>query len=232
LALVLVGASACSPTQPTSASGLGAVTADTLSGKGGTSKKKPPAAWPAFSGDVSLATSDWVRTAYAGAPSTPSHPFDFPLVGTTNYLHYTRGQWALAEGQTLSATYTVTASPDAVFRGDGTQPANCVEHGYPPQAQLVLWTTSFDYSEYTRWWAMDTMTPLAPGTFTLTQTIDPSRFMSALGQYGTDVPAIWSAALSRVVGVGLSAGFGCYLGHGVGLSAGAATFTLTRYAIL
>lgn len=205
---------------------------------------------------ISLAPSAW--QTYADA-STTAHfalftapdgglQFALPtLPASVDYLFSGAGP-SLTEAHGLSATFTLTASPDAVIdfaHGPGnTCPGS-------PTVRLLIETTGPLMSSgatlaYSRWYSAPVT--LAPGQTTLTASLDGSQFSDVFGDRGdaTAVPVATSgveaqptttpaqgfaAALASGPDVGMVFGGGCFAGHGIGVTAGSATFELQSYTI-
>lgn len=203
---------------------------------------------------VSLAPGAW--QTYADASTTqhfalataPDGGLQFALPtlpASADYL-FTAGAPSLAQAHGLSATLTVTASPDAVI--DFAHGAGNTCPG-APTVRLLIETTGPLMSggltlPFTRWYSAPVT--LAPGQTTLS---------AALGGGWTDVfgeasdsavipqPAAgeapasttpaqgFVAALASGPEVGLTLGGGCFAGHGIGVTQGSATFELNSYTV-
>ncbi len=82
-----------------------------------------------------------------------------------------------------------------------------------------------------RWWANPITTLLLPGVYTVTVPFTPDQWSDTDGQSGVDQPLGFAEALAHPAAIGMTFGGGCFFGHGVSVSGGAARFVLTNFQI-
>lgn len=148
----------------------------------------------------------------------------------------------LAPGKKITMTGSVTASPDAVFnhltQPDGNQPG-----GHAAACRIWFEEAGDNLSgtgayAYYRWWANDPAdVVLANGPFSISAVLDPNAgggWTSVMGEQANASPAAtagFAQAMTSAASMGFTCGGGSFYGHGVNMSAGSATFTLTSYAV-
>lgn len=200
-----------------------------------------PSAWQTYA-DASTTNHFALRTAPDGGLA-----FDLPtLPKSADYLFTNTGP-SLAEAHSLTATFTLTEAPGTVVAfADAAGNNDC---GGSPTVRLLIETTGPLMSggltlPFTRWYSAPVT--LAPGQTTLSAALaggwtdvfgeaSDSAVISqpAAGEapVGTTPAQGFAAALASGPDVGLVYGGGCFAGHGVGVTQGAATFELQSYTI-
>ncbi len=86
-----------------------------------------------------------------------------------------------------------------------------------------------------RWWSNPAAVELANGQFTITVPLDPSQWTSTYGKRGdldAQTLADFYGSLNQPEGLGIVFGGGSFMGHGVSVIEGVATFTLLEYYIV
>ena len=159
--------------------------------------------------------------------------FDFPTTKSglfVDYLLFGFGNQMPLQGSTLTVTLAVTVvgTPTFGYMSDlaNTCPA--------PATVRPYFETAFN-GEFDRWWANPTSYVLGPGTVTLTIPLTPDQWSSVYGKFGNyDANSLdgFQNALKNTFNIGLSFGGGCFFGHGVNVSGGAAQFQLLGYSVL
>ena len=215
----------CAPaiTSPSSVAESSSVQAAGKPGSAPATLSLKPSQWTFYTGG-GYATS---LKSIDGALSVPfpAHP---ATVGVLNYLFTQSGPTRLATSQSVAASWTITTIGLPVFHWDDSQASIC---NMPPFAVLFFWSNRMGEGEFDRWWAYADTATLAGGSFARSAPLDPSRWLSVYGVHGDAAPAAFATALANVSAIGLTFGGGCYYGHGVYTTDGAATFALTRYEI-
>lgn len=131
-------------------------------------------------------------------------------------------------GKTIAATFTVTASSDAVFAYDLTDNP-CL----PGNSFVRLYFKSnlggaFAPTNY--WWSNPGSYTFLNGTSaTVTLSVPLGDGRSWTDYYGQQDSAAFAQAITNVGQIGLSFGGGCFFANGIGLSAGSASFLLTDF---
>ena len=182
---------------------------------------------------LSLHGSEWrtisepqpVPLANEGAALT----FEFPASGSINYL-FTASPLKIVSG-TLSVAVRVATTGPVVFNSLDPQTSTCA---IPTSVRPFLWANDNGNGDYDRWWSNTRSFTLAAGTATITVPLTADAWSSVNGKIGNaDGPTkfAFDKALLNVSRLGLTFGGGCSFGHGVNVSGGAATFTVTEYAI-
>lgn len=199
----------------------------------------PPAA-PPRPASIDTNAASWV---IAYSPNMPAAPrpdaagwtFDFPQVDGVHYVLTPVNGYASTE---MRVTFNITTVNNPLFDWR-TNPDNTC--GSPPSTpatvRLFLQQVGDDMqgtpgtTEFYRWWSNPTAAVLAPGGAVLAVPIDPAQWSSVLGKMGTDAPAQFQNAVTHLGNVGMTFGGGCFFGHGVFVTGGAASFTLTGSTI-
>jgi hypothetical protein len=153
--------------------------------------------------------------------------FAFPAAGSVHYL-YTEPPDSIIRG-TVSVTLRVSTADGAVFNSLDT--TNC---GIAPSVRPFFWSNGAGSHDNDRWWSNPRAFTLANGTTTITVPLVPEAWSNVSGKFGNADPEIkyaFEKALTNVTRFGLTFGGGCSFGHGVNVSNGSATFTLTDYSI-
>lgn len=153
--------------------------------------------------------------------------FDFPTSGSMHYL-YTASPRQIVRG-TLSVTLQVSTSGPVVFT-----PLDTTACGLAPSVRPFFWANEAGNGDSDRWWSNPRAFTLAGGASTLTVPLEPAAWSNVSGRYGNADPAIQYAferALTNVTRFGVTFGGGCSFGHGIRVSGGTATFTLSDYSV-
>jgi hypothetical protein len=132
-------------------------------------------------------------------------------------------------GKTITATFAIVGAGTYTYWGEGTADNPC---GTPANTRLYFNTANgpFAYTKY--WWSNPAAAFLtAPGTGTVTATVEPAEWSDWNGQNGATDPAAFADAASNPDLIGLSFGGGCFFENGVGVDPGSATFKLISYEI-
>ncbi len=159
-------------------------------------------------------------------PHAPS--LDYLLTGPTFDL---RGKRAI----TATFKITLAGSPRLNFEFEPTNTCRTP----PASVRLILavptrgWMSGRKTLPYTRWWNTSAVA-LAPGTITLSARIeDPAQWSSVYGETASESAAAQAGFEDTLAHarIGFSFGGGCFYGHGVGVTAGAATLELEHIGI-
>jgi hypothetical protein len=146
-------------------------------------------------------------------------------VSACSHVDYLSAPYSTPLSGTMSVTFTVTASADAVF-GYHTQFKNTCTA--PAAVRLWFEQTGDNLTQPTyRWWATQGLA-LGPGTFTLSVPLTLGNWTDVNGKADA---AGMAAAMASPMAVGMTFGGGCFAGHGVHLTAGSAMFTVTDFHI-
>ncbi len=178
------------------------------------------------------------------SPGMPAHPspremggwfFDFP--SAPGSVHYVTAAGNMTAAKSVSASIEVTTTGTPTFEYKLEANNTCIN---PAHVRFLLQEKGDDLSgaggkQYYRWWSISAAYELAFGSATLTAQIsDLSQWMSVFGERA-DASAAATAgfkqAMSNLGAVGFSFGGGCFYGHGVRASGGAARFAVTSYVI-
>jgi hypothetical protein len=155
--------------------------------------------------------------------------FQFPSSGSINYL-FTPSPQAIVHG-TLSVSVRVTTSGPVVFNSLDPQTSTCT---IPSSVRPFIWANNNGNGEFDRWWSNPRAFTLAAGTGTITVPLTADAWSSVNGKFGNaDAPTkfAFDKALLNVSRFGLTFGGGCSFGHGINISGGNATFTVTEYVV-
>jgi hypothetical protein len=129
----------------------------------------------------------------------------------------------------MTLAIVTTGSP--VFNYNSESFNTCVN---PATVRPFFWGATNPNAYESRWWSDPTAYVLGPGTVTLTMPLTPDRWSDVGGQYGnysSTTQAGFAASLANVGSIGMTFGGGCFMGHGVNVSGGTATFELLSYTI-
>jgi hypothetical protein len=178
------------------------------------------------------------------SPGMPAHPsarasggwyFDFP--SAPGSVHYVTAAVNMIASKSISASIEVTTTGTPKFEYALEANNTCVK---PAQVRFLLQEKGDNLSgvggkQFYRWFSINAAYELAPGSTTLTaQVSDLSQWLSVFGERA-DASAAATAgfkqAMNNLGAVGFSFGGGCFYGHGVRLSGGAARFTVTSYVV-
>jgi hypothetical protein len=144
---------------------------------------------------------------------------------------------SLGGKEALTATFQIATTGASQFRFDTATNNHCSSP--PASARLFFAQKNYTVSgetaaQYQRWWSNPVAYVLAPGTVTLTASLNPAEWSSVYGVKGDASRAAragFSRAMNEVGNIGLTFGGGCFFGHGVAVSGGTARFILTSYRI-
>ena len=153
--------------------------------------------------------------------------FNFPSSGSIHYL-YTASPRQIVRG-TLSVTFQIATTGPVVFNSLDTTAC-----GVAPSVRPFFWANGAGNGDNDRWWSNPRAFTLAPGSTTITVPLEPEAWSNVSGRYGNADHAIQYAfekALTNVTRFGLTFGGGCSFGHGINISGGTATFTLSDYSV-
>ncbi len=136
-------------------------------------------------------------------------------------------------GKTITATFTVKASSDAVYAYDVSGGNTCT----PAVAFVRPYFKSNlkgDFAVTNYWWANPTHYTFVDGTsatITLTVPVATGNWSDWNGEPDSTVSTAFAQAVTNVGQIGLSFGGGCFFANGVGLSTGSGSFVLTSYSV-
>lgn len=164
------------------------------------------------------------QLAYGGNSLTSQNPvsFDFDSTKSTNYLLYGSSA-ARSQGQTITAEFRLDGA-GALKATEGTAPA--AVHLYLERKGDDL-TGSGPMQQY-RWWSRAGVELKSPGSYTISQTLEPGNWTDVYGQPGSSNPDAFKAALADLGNEGMTFG-GQFYGHGV--VGDPIKFTLVSYTI-
>lgn len=163
---------------------------------------------------------------YAWSP-LPSNTLSFPYRGGSfpAFVLLTNAVPQDISGGAITATFRVVASPDAAFTFGGEGRWNT---GNMPTHARLFFSSYHGYLNESGcpecfWFSGDGWVRITNGVFTITATLDPSRWTHGYGQ--TNAIA-FHAALTNCIEVGVCFGGGSFFDIGVGLTNGTATFEM------
>ena len=137
--------------------------------------------------------------------------FSFP---STDGVHYLAKPQGTPLGGAISITYSIDASPGAVF-DYRTAADNTCGPGFPGTVTPYVHAAndSAFQSEFGRWFGVGFKQELVAGSFMIGAPFysDPSLWVSVYGKNGKDYLAQFQGALANVAEVGLTFGGGCFL---------------------
>ncbi len=130
----------------------------------------------------------------------------------------------------MAGRIVVTGNPRFQYR---TEPANTCD--FPASVRLFIERKGDDlYHDYYRWWSNPLHVELKEGYFRLVVLLTPSEWSSVFGHFGNSSGAAaagFRAALANAGNIGMTFGGGCFFGHGVNISGGAASFVVTAFRV-
>ena len=185
-------------------------------------------------GAVSLLAADWETiSAPAAFPlnndSSGRLLFDFPTVGSINYLYNVRPPKEVNGSLSISVQITTTGP---VMFNYMTEPFNTC--ATPASVRPFIWANRNSFGEFDRWWSNPGNLPLGPGSATLKVQLEPDRWSSVNGKLGnadSAAQAGFSNALKNVSSLGLTFGGGYFFGHGINVQGGSARFAIVSYQV-
>lgn len=146
-----------------------------------------------------------------------------------NYLVYPQKGVDISRFSTITLTIRVedvTGAPVFIWQSPTN---NCKVGCIPASAHLMLWGPPGDlFSTHDRWWA-DAFITMAPGTATITVSMDKSHWFGVNGQSGDD-PG-FDATLKHLVALCVTLGGGFFSGHGLYTTGGTSEFDLLEYRL-
>lgn len=133
-------------------------------------------------------------------------------------------------GKTLTATVTQTVLSGLPAFIQAPEAGNTCP--VAPNMRPFLFAYRNDWSgEFSRWWASQGWTLVAPGTYQWSVPFQPDLWTSVYGKSGAQAPAQFADALKNISSVGFTFGGGCFYGHGVYVAGGTARWTLSQLLI-
>jgi hypothetical protein len=177
---------------------------------------------------------NYARTGSATTTGGAGFAFSTDSASYVDLLTTTQDKSLLGDltGKTITATFTVTASPGAKFTYAGDPDGS----GAGSTVRLYFKSNlkgDFAYTNY--WWSNSsagtsyTFVDGTPATMTLTVPLGTgTSWTDYNGQQDVDG---FAAAIANVGQIGLSFGGGYFFANGVGLSSGTASFLLTSYTV-
>jgi hypothetical protein len=155
--------------------------------------------------------------------------FEFPTAGSMHYL-FTRSPQPSVHG-TMVISFTISGNVPVTFNSLDPQSSTC---SIASSVRPFLWANDNGNGPYDRWWSNPRSFPLAPGSGSLSVPLRPENWSSVNGRFGnadSDTRVAFERALLNVTRLGMTFGGGCSFGHGVNITGGPASFTLTELAI-
>lgn len=192
---------------------------------------------------VPMSTQAW---SILYSPGMPRHPapqagggwyFDFPS-GSNSSVHYVLAAVNMAASNSVHASIAVTPTtgkPVFVYNLERTN--TCIN---PARVRFLLQEKGDDLlgrngKQYFRWWSNSVAYELAPGAAELSASLtNLSQWESVFGEKAdasTSARAGFKRAIARLGNVGFAFGGGCFYGHGVRVSGGAARFAVAGYDV-
>jgi hypothetical protein len=164
------------------------------------------------------------RSSSPGMPQKTGDTFDIPAC-RKGEVHYVTKKIKGRLTGSMTLTYTIEASPDAVFvAADGGTPGRIALHF---QRKGDDWSARGKYAGY-RWYSLNR--PLiAPGTHTISIPLDLAHWGAVLASGRTQ--ALFDAAKAKPHRLGFTFGGTGNAGHGVCLSSGTARFTVKSFSV-
>jgi hypothetical protein len=136
-------------------------------------------------------------------------------------------------GKSITATFTVTASTEAVYAYDLSGGNTCtpavafVRPYFKSNLKGAFAVTNYWWANATHYTFVDSATAM----ITVTVPVATGNWSDYIGEADSTVSGAFAQAITNVGQIGLSFGGGCFFANGVGLSAGSASFLLTSYSI-
>ena len=139
-----------------------------------------------------------------------------------------------AEAQSLTLTVQVATTGKPVFGYDSEMDNTCATPATirPYFQSGALLSTNADGSN--RWWSSPDYVVLANGIATIRVPLEPQYWSDTWGAFGnssTTAENEFATAISNVNWIGVTLGGGCFYGHGVNVSGGTATISVTSYSV-
>jgi hypothetical protein len=180
--------------------------------------------------ELNYSTRTTLSANSAGQPA-----ITFPAAaGSANML---TKPWTGSEpGMTLLVTVEVQTTGTPVFQlAQGPEPTCRTPPSTRPYLEAVGWTSMPPGYSSMRWWSRQGLIPLgAAGVFSIEIPLTPDRWSGVSGQFATQDASSVSWFNQIVTGrvasrAGLVFGGGCSYGHGLYVSGGSATLTVTQF---
>lgn len=214
---------------------------------GGNSPPPPPPSvngWALYyspGGVISAAPGALFSITFPANSSACPSPAGTTALGCLHIDYVTMASPALNAGQTITLTGSIAASADAVFNHFTATDNTAAGH---PSACRIFFSERGDnlsgqgaYAYY-RWWANDPAdVVLQNGTFSVSAVLSPGAgggWTSVEGEQATNSAAAtagFAQAMANPDQIGFTCGGGYYYGHGVNMSSGTGTMTVTAYTV-
>jgi hypothetical protein len=165
----------------------------------------------------------------------PSGATGFQVTFPQSSTGYWAGYLLSDERKPLSGTLTITANlvttGTPVFNYNSEPGNTCI---FPAHFRPYI-QSGESGADGTRWWSNPSAFLLAQGvgTVTLTIPLTPNQWSGVFGEWGNqDATTIanFGKSLANPTYIGLTAGGGCFFGHGVNVSGGTAAFQVSTYS--
>jgi hypothetical protein len=187
-----------------------------------------------------MEAADW-NILYS--PSMPPHPtaldrgwyFDFPSCDATSVcsVNYVTVPVSLAASTRARAVFRIATTGTPVFHYKLSRNNTCEAAAH---VRFILQRKGDDLSarsQFYRWFS-STGFKLAEGGADLSIPLTPNQWVSVLGKRADQDEAAstgFQQALQNLGNVGFVYGGGCFYGHGVNVTGGAARFLATEYSL-
>ena len=189
---------------------------------------------------ISLAPEVWeIRFSY----DMPKHPnadgsgwaFDFPK-GTNCTVkrgcpgvHYVTTNYtkSIPAHSILTLSFRIEADSSSVFNFKLEKDNTC--DAPPSSVRAILQRADDDlYAANNRFWSNPISVVLAPGEYTMTVELSPDQWTNVDGERSASG---FAEMLKNMGNIGVTFGGGCFFGHGVNVSGGAARFIMTCFEL-
>ena len=189
---------------------------------------------------ISLAPEVWeIRFGY----EVPNHPyaegpgwaFDFPTVANCSVktgcpgVHYVTTKYTtpIPAHAVLTLSFKIEADSSSVFNFKLEKDNTC---DMPPASVRAILQRADDdlYGASNRFWSNPVSVVLAPGEYTMTVELSPDQWTNVEGERSDSG---FADMLKNMDNIGVTFGGGCFFGHGVSVSDGAARFTMTSFEL-
>ena len=194
----------------------------------------------ALADQISLSPEVWeIRFSY----DMPNHPyahqsgwvFDFPK-GTNCTVkkgcpgvHYVTTKYTtpIAAHAVLTLSFKIEADSHIVFNFNLKKNNTCEK---PPASVRAFLQRADDdfYGANNRFWSNPVSIVLAPGEYTMKVELSPDQWTNVRGERSE---LGFANVLKNMGHIGVTFGGGCFFGHGVNVSGGAARFIMTRFEL-
>jgi hypothetical protein len=153
-----------------------------------------------------------------------------PSCAQTSWVSYVELNTApLPLNGTLTLSYTITASPDAVFNNDSRNNTGC-NPPWPAMSLIIHRAGDQGLSPAQDTWRLFSTqrAQITPGSGTLSIPLTAANWIGVMG--ATPAEADFEATLAGVGSIGIGFGGGCFAAHGVAMKAGTGAFTANGFA--